>query len=229
MKAVLFDLDDTLYSEMEFVQSGFKRVANYLGSRYRLDENVLFARMVEILYKDGRGSVFDTLLRDFGMYEMERVMLLLYVYRSHRPAIQLYEDALPTLESLRGMGIQLGIITDGMASVQRRKVESLGLEGLVDVIVYTDEVGRDYWKPSVIPYLIAGDLLNVPLSESIYVGNDPTKDFLGANTLGMLTVQVERSVKQDCVRLGGADISAPRFVVGGLEAVLQVVGGGCDA
>ena len=223
MKAVLFDLDDTLYPEIEFVMSGFRSVAHFLSSRHQLNEEILFTRMSEILQRDGRGRVFDILLKDLGIYAEEKVRLLVYLYRSHSPNIYLYEDTLPILNCLREKGLLLGVITDGLASVQRSKVEALGLRDMLDVVIYTDEIGREYWKPSIVPYQVALDLLEVKPSEASYVGNDIAKDFIGANALGMLTIQVKRSMKQALVQFGSIKRTVPRFVVNMLDEILHIV------
>ena len=185
MKAVLFDLDDTLYPEMEFVKSGFRVVARYLSERYNLDEKVLFAQLLHILQTDGRGKVFDTLLVEQGLYTDDLVKLLVYLYHSHQPSIRVYEEVLPTLERLRHYGVHLGLVTDGMASVQRNKIRALGLEDSLDVIICTDEIGKDCWKPSTVPFKIALDLLRCSPSEAVYVGDDPSKDFLAPNSLAI--------------------------------------------
>jgi len=225
MKAVLFDLDDTLYPEIEFVKSGFRVVARYLSSRYHLDENALFAQMLDILQKEGRGKIFDNLLHSLGLYTKEKVKLLVYLYRSHRPIIHLYEDVLPTLECLRRYGTRLGIITDGMASVQRNKIVALGLNNLFDVIVCTDELGRDCWKPSTIPYKIALELLEARPSEAVYVGDDPSKDFLAPNSMGMLTIQVNRQTYQNLKQESIPEVAAARFVIKGLKQILPIIRG----
>jgi len=219
MRAVLFDLDDTLYPEIEFVKSGLRFVASYLSSQCHLDREDLFTKMLEILHRDGRGKIFDILLRDLGFLQEEKLKLLVYLYRSHCPAIQPYEDTLPALEHLKKSGLLLGVITDGMASVQRSKVNALELKDLFDVVIYTDEIGREYWKPSVVPYQVALTLLGVEPSEAVYVGNDLSKDFLGANTLGMLTIQVKRSIEEICTKPENVELNAPRFVVNSLDVI----------
>ena len=228
MKAVLFDLDDTLYPEIEFVKSGFRTVARYLSSRYHFDENALFAQMLHILQRDGRGKVFDTLLHELNLYTEERVKLLMYLYRSHCPTICLYEDVLPTLEYLRQRNMLLGIVTDGMASVQRNKITALGLGKLFDVIICTDEMGEECWKPSVIPYKAALDFLQVHPSEATYVGNDASKDFLGPNSLGMLTIQVNRSMQKSSIDIISGAVKA-KFIVKELREILGIIEGGYDA
>lgn len=147
MRAVLFDLDDTLYPEREFVESGFRVVARFLGSRFDLNESVLVRRMWGLLETRGRGRIFDALLGELNLYTEERLNTLVHLYRSHRPAIRLDESVRKTLRTLRDRGMRLGIVTDGMASVQRKKIASLEVEGLFDALVCTDELGREHWKP----------------------------------------------------------------------------------
>jgi putative hydrolase of the HAD superfamily len=192
MRAVLFDLDNTLYPEVEFVKSGFKAVAAYLGRRNELDETAVFEEMFDILGREGRGEVFDRFLTHHGLFSEERVKLLVYLYRSHRPSIRLDGDVLPVLRKIRSKGVQTGVVTDGMASVQRQKLEVLGIKDLMDVIVCTDELGGDCWKPSVVPFKVALELLGVSSTEAAYVGDDITKDFVGPNGIGMCTIQITR-------------------------------------
>ena len=222
MKAVLFDLDNTLYPEIEFVSSGFRNVAGYLGSRYDLDENSLFDQMIDILQKDGRGKIFDSLLYNMGLYGEERVKLLVSLYRSHHPSIYLYEDVLPTLERLKRHNLRLGMVTDWMTSVQRNKIAALGLESLFDIITYTDELGQDCSKPSDIPFKVALELLQVVASEAVYVGDDPVKDFLGPKAIGMLTIQVKRETvpnTADAIQ----ESARAKYVVNSLEEILPII------
>jgi putative hydrolase of the HAD superfamily len=192
MKAVIFDLDDTLYQERQFVESGFRAVARVLAQRSGSPEAGLFARMVEILETEGRGAIFDRLLSEVspGLHTPDEVRLLLYVYRSHRPEIGLFSETRPTLSLLRTAGYRLGIVTDGAGTVQRNKIAALGLEPLVDAVVCTDEIGREWWKPSTTPFTVALALLDVAAADAAYVGNDPGKDFAGPNALGMRTIQI---------------------------------------
>ncbi len=198
IKAVLFDLDDTLYDEMTFVASGFDAVANYLSTNFHLIEEEMFLSMMEVISKDGRGKVFDKVLEYSGLYNPKLVDELVSVYRSHQPNIDLYEDVIHIFQELRGLDIKLGIITDGLYSVQKNKVSSLGLQYLVDIIIYTDEIGRKYWKPHPIAFQRAIEELAIEPYEAIYVGNDPTKDFAGPNSIGMRSVHLckDRCLKE---------------------------------
>lgn len=190
IKAVLFDLDDTLYDEMTFVTSGFETVACYLSANFHLIEEEIFSLMMEFLSKDGRGKIFDKILEYNGIYEPKLVEELVSVYRSHQPNIDLCEFVVPTFQELRRLDIKLGIITDGLYSVQRNKVSSLGLKDIVDIIIYTDEIGREYWKPNPLAFELAIKELAIEPHEAIYVGNDPAKDFAGPNSIGIRSVHL---------------------------------------
>ena len=224
MKAVIFDLDDTLYPEITFVHSGFRTVARFLGERYGLDSDALFARMDAILQRDGRGQVFDTLLQSLGLHTDERVLLLVHLYRSHLPAIRLFDDAAQAIARLKARSMRLGVLTDGLGSVQRNKIAALGLAESMDAVVCTGELGRSYWKTSPVPYQIILELLQVPASEAIYVGDDPAKDFAGPKALGIGTVQVKRDLPRPLAAIADGAASPAELLVSSLREVLDLVG-----
>jgi len=222
IKAVLFDLDNTLYSELDYVGSGFEAVAGYLSSRYALQKDDITKRLFDMLAAKGRGRVFDELLRELDLYDADKVKLLLWIYRSHRPQLHLYDGALQVLGDLKRSGMNIGIITDGMASVQRNKIEALGLNDVFETVICTDELGREFWKPSTVPFKIALDLLRVRGDEAAYVGDDLSKDFIGPNALGMLTVMVKSDVMLNPVGDSPPKNAMPKFSVDRLEEVLSL-------
>jgi len=196
IRAVLFDLDDTLYNEMSFVQSGFRAVSHCVKMRFGIDEDEFYCLLLNILENEGRGKVFDFALQHYLLCNLELVNALVNTYRSHSPTIHLYDDALAALKTLRQDGLSLGIITDGLLSVQKNKIHSLGLEAFVDLVIYTDELGQEYWKPHQRPYTMALSYFNVKANEAVYVGDNEKKDFKAANELGMFTIQVLRKRNQ---------------------------------
>jgi len=201
LKAVIFDLDDTLYNEKDFVHSGFKAVAKYLA-KFGLDKRNLFQNMLELLNTNGRGRIFDDVLKRYDLYSDVNVNILLYIYRYHCPDIKLSKEAIEILKFLRNKGIKTGIITDGIAAVQKNKVKSLGLNELMDLIVYTDLLGTHCWKPSQIPFQVALNILHVLPKNAVYIGDNPQKDFEGANKAGIRTIwynpcSLEHEFEQD--------------------------------
>ncbi len=180
IKGVIFDLDDTLYSEKEYVKSGYKAVSDYLGGGY--DEQLW-------MYFENNEPAIDELLKDLGR-ESEKEEALA-IYRNHKPDIHLYDGVVSLLKGLRHKGIKTGIITDGRPDGQRNKIEALGLKELVDDIIITDELGGiQFRKPCDIAFRIMQTRWKLPASQMIYAGDNPVKDFQAPQQLGMKCVWI---------------------------------------
>ena len=197
LSAVLLDLDDTLYPERDFVRGGFQAAAAALvadASRIRTtpDAPATFELLWQQFQRGVRGSVFDAVLSQLNIpRDPTLIDELVRAYRSHEPQLTLFLDADRVLKILAPR-YGLGILTDGPADVQRRKVKALDLQHRVESIVYSDDFGREQWKPSPIPYLELLRRLHVEPSHAVYVGDNPKKDFVGARRLGLQTVRVRR-------------------------------------
>ncbi|CUO64635.1 HAD family hydrolase [Clostridium disporicum] len=192
VKAVVFDLDDTLISERQYIESGFKVVSKFIGDKYNLDNDIVFECM-NMLFEESSKEVFNRVLDSFKIkYSKEELLYLIKVYREHTPEIEFFDDVIPTLEMLREKGMKLGIITDGYKETQSRKIEVLKCKELFDEIIITDEFGREFWKPHEKSYKSIAERLGVKLNEMIYVGDNVAKDFVTANELGIATINVNR-------------------------------------
>jgi len=192
MKAILFDLDDTLYRERDFVEGGFSAAALFLEKRYGLPAAHTTQRLGQLMDSQGRGKIFDQLLNEYELYAPELTSLLVFIYRTHTPQIRLSPSDSRQLYAWRDKGIQLGLITDGIASVQQRKIAALGLPEIMKVCICTEEMGANCSKPSVRPFQLALDLLQVTVQETMYVGDNDAKDFEGANRVGLYTTQLTK-------------------------------------
>ena len=173
IKGVIFDLDDTLYSEKEYVKSGYKAVSGYLGGEY---EEKLWS-----FFEEGRSAI-DELLKELGHEDKKAEVL--EVYRSHKPAIHLYPGVAEMIEELKAKGIKVGIISDGRPEGQRKKLDALGLE--VDDVIITDELGGvQFRKPCDIAFRILVTRWRLNPADVVYIGDNPTKDFQAPQQLGM--------------------------------------------
>ncbi len=192
VRAVLFDLDDTLYPERQFVDGGFAAVAGFLAERFGRSAAVLASRLRDLHDQDGRGRLFDTLVAEQGLGgESDLVPACLFVYRTHTARLTPFAGVVGLLDGLRAAGVRTGVISDGNGAVQSRKLAGLdGLAERLDVVVLTDDLGPGNAKPSRVPYDVACRLLAVDPSATIYVGNDPRKDFRGARAAGLRTIRV---------------------------------------
>jgi putative hydrolase of the HAD superfamily len=191
-RAVLFDLDDTLYPEREFVDGGFQAVAGFLTARTRRPEAELAERLRELHGRDGRGRLFDTLLAEHGLGDdPDLVTACLLVYRTHPTRLAPFPGVEALLDRLRETEVRTGLVSDGNAAVQSRKLAGLGsVADRLEAVVLTELLGPGYAKPSPVPFRVACLLLDVPPSATIYVGNDPRKDFAGARSAGLSTIRI---------------------------------------
>ena len=191
-QAVVFDLDDTLYPEREYVRGGFRAVGRWaseaLGEAPQDAADELWA-----LFESGaRKDTFDRWLRTRGLETEPHRAAMINAYRRHRPSLAPYPDVVPALSALRGR-VRLGLITEGRRDAQLAKLEALALEPWFDKIVVMGEEERADWKPSRVPFdrwLEGGD---VPPDAALYVGDNPAKDFRGARGAGWASLRVRRS------------------------------------
>lgn len=179
---VIFDLDDTLYSEKQYVRSGYKAVAKLLGDESLVDKLWTY-------FENGKPAI-DELLNELGC--IGRKEECLEAYREHIPEIKLYDGVVDLIQTLKDRGIKVGIITDGRPEGQRKKLEALGLEKLVDDIIITDALGGvQFRKPNDISFRIMQNRWRIPFEQIIYVGDNPNKDFQAPKQLGMRCMYFE--------------------------------------
>ena len=120
---VVFDLDDTLYNEIDFLISAYKEISSYLD----IDNcKILYSKMLS-LYKNSV-NVFDFLVKNYDITKVE----LIKIYVNHIPDIKLNIGALNLLESIKIKGGKIAIITDGRSISQRNKIKALKIEHLID-------------------------------------------------------------------------------------------------
>ena len=182
LKAIVFDLDDTLYSEKEYVRSGFRAIADTLPQINQMEEKLWRAF-------EQKKSAIDEVMSAEGIYTDELKQKCLSVYRFHLPNIHLYDGAKELLQQFRADGYKLGIITDGRPEGQRAKIQALGLEELVDCIIVTDELGGvEYRKPNKAAFVKMRETLGVVFEEMCYIGDNLKKDFVAPEMLGIRAI-----------------------------------------
>jgi len=200
-RAVIFDLDDTLYPEMEYVKAAFRHTAAFLSVRYGLEKETVSEQMLENLLKNGRGRIFNRISEQYHLNA--DISELVNIYRETEPVLHLYPDAEAVLLKLKEINSSTGLITDGYAAVQRAKVKALHLENRIKSVIVTDELGMDeqgrrYSKPSPFVFQRCLDELCCKPEDAVYIGDNPQKDFIGARQLGMKTIRVVREEGDHC-------------------------------
>jgi putative hydrolase of the HAD superfamily len=193
IKVVVFDLDDTLYDEVEYCRSGFVACAFFLAET--LEENQaedIFDTLWEQFCKGNQERTFNGALEKLGIpYNDELIEELVKVYREHKPEIELPQDSLEVLKQLKKK-YTLALLTDGFLPAQKLKVQALKIEKFFDSIVYTEELGRNFWKPSPAGFEKIISTFNIKPENAVYIGDNEKKDFIAPNKLGFLTIQLIR-------------------------------------
>jgi len=211
MRAVILDLDDTLYPERRFLISGFAAVAGEVERTAGVPACTAFRALVRSVRRGGRGRAFQDLCAVCGI-DAGLVPTLVEAYRDHSPRLRLPRSARELLHGLRP-DFRVAILTNGLPAVQRRKVTALGLEALVDSVVYAHETGAG--KPDLAAFARALAALDVPRHRAVMVGNDPECDIAGARAAGLRTIRVRRAI-DEIVPAGGDEADA---TVDGLQDV----------
>jgi putative hydrolase of the HAD superfamily len=207
--AVIFDLDDTLFPERDYVLSGFSAVSNWIGARFGADVMHVNKILSELFNSGIRGNTFDRLLVELDLAGQVDIRDMVKVYRSHDPDIRCYEWALPLLKELRAAGATIGLISDGYLEVQTRKWNALNLDSFFDQVLFTDKLGREFWKPSIVPFNTMLERMGADASDAVYIADNPLKDFKGPNTIGMATIQhVAASGEYSSMRLTDSSYEA---------------------
>jgi putative hydrolase of the HAD superfamily len=180
-RAILFDLDDTLYDFRVYRTRRLHLALVDVLERYpQLDRDELaHAAIAEGVYIEQ----LPDFLRQRGVEDAALIDVAQEVYRrGWFDDITMAEDAQQTFELLRPR-YKLGLITNGPARTQRPKIERFGLAEYMDVLVVSEEVGVA--KPDPAIFLLTLARLGVLPAEALFVGDSPEYDLRGAAAAGI--------------------------------------------
>lgn len=218
IRAVLFDLDDTLYDQQAWLAGAWGAVAG-AAAGFGVPAPELAAALGQIAAEGSdRGRIIDRALERVGWAGVP-VEPLVRAFRSHAPGrLACFPGVPAALAQLRAR-CPIGLVTDGDPGIQRAKLAALGLGDAFDVVVLSDELGRQYRKPYPAPFQAALAELGVGPEEALFVGDRPDKDVAGAAAAGLACIRV---LTGEYARV--PDTVAPLVRVAGLaDAVAHIV------
>lgn len=205
LKAIFFDIDDTLYSTTEFAARARRNSISAMikaGLKLPLDEALKELEEVVAEFSSNYEHHFDKLLLRLPQRCYDGINPAILVaaavvayhqtkFRELRP----YPDVIPVLKSLAQTDIIRGIISAGLVIKQAEKLIRLNIYPYLTptAIFISDQVGIS--KPNPKLYLKACSELNIRPQESMYVGDNPITDVDVPNQIGMITVLNLRSGK----------------------------------
>jgi putative hydrolase of the HAD superfamily len=187
---LIFDLDDTLYSELSFVHSGFRAVAALGEERFDWPAADSARRLSDILAAQGRGRIFDNWLgQRLPRVPRTLVQECVKCYRHHFPDIALPEEHRRLLENLAAKQ-RIYLVTDGHKIAQANKIAALRIAPYFEHCYITHRYGLAAAKPSMRCFDLIRRRENCSWQSLVYIGDNPAKDFVGLNRAGGVSVRV---------------------------------------
>ena len=195
IKAVIFDLDNTLYNFDAANEFGIRALAAYTELVFGWD----YPRMKD-LYEESRekltermgdvGSAHNRLLRFQNLLEEKKLPLHPHAlemakayWRGVLDNMEPSPGAREIMEELRRMGIRIGLGTDMTAYMQYEKLIRLGLMEYMDFIVSSEEAGTD--KPGNAFFMLCARKAGCLPGECLFIGDNIVRDYGGAAAAGM--------------------------------------------
>jgi putative hydrolase of the HAD superfamily len=217
-RLVVFDIDDTLYLERDYVRSGFAAVGAWV--RAELDVAELDARAWAAFEAGVRGRIFDEALAACGVRANgSLVSQLVDVYRSHPPAIELLDDVRAWLAA-RPSDVVLAVVSDGPLASQRAKAAALGLSSWANPIVFTEALGPGRGKPHPAAFECVEAATGLVGAACAYVADNPAKDFAGPRRRSWRTVRVRRTGSLHATVASGDEVDAEISCFAALDKAL---------
>ena len=190
IKAVIFDLDNTLLDFMTMKEKSIEAALNGMEEA-GLDIDHIYAKnQIISIYKE-KGWEYQEVFDDFiinalGKLDNKILAAGIVSYRKAKEATLMpYPNVNSTLISLLKMGLSLGVVSDAPSREAWMRICSLNFHHLFDAVVTFDDTGE--YKPSSKPFKKVSTLLNIKAEESIMLGDWPDRDVIGAKKLGMKT------------------------------------------
>jgi putative hydrolase of the HAD superfamily len=175
---VVFDLDDTLYPEADYVNSGVRYVCGQINSLCGID---CYEAIQKQRLQDAKLDWLSLACELTGLKPSVKESLL-WMYRLHLPDINLSEDCSVFLEKIKSAALAVAVLTDGRTVTQKFKLASLGLSH------YPAYVSEDYGSVKPAPDRFQAIQKDFPAEKYVYVADNVKKDFLGCNPLGWLGI-----------------------------------------
>jgi len=200
---VVFDLDDTLYQEVDYVDSGVRCVCGHIKRLYGLD---LYPLVKEALALNPKTDWLAFTCSHAALLA-ETKESLLWMYRLHEPNIRLSDACLLALQQIKATASAVAVLTDGRSITQRLKLKALGLDG------WPAYISEDYGAPKPSPQRFKAVEDHFRSQHYVYVADNIKKDFVGCNPRGWISVGMKGSHRyvHRQAETGQPDLAQPTY------------------
>jgi putative hydrolase of the HAD superfamily len=181
--AYLFDLDNTLYNESDYLFPAYRQIADMISKRTEGNVDEITQFLIDQFSTSGREKLFDLLFSRFNITDVS-VDECLHVLRNANPGkLELYTIAYDTLIKLKNNGKILAVITNGNVEQQKNKVRCIDWKGLDKCIefIFANATEKKP-SPATINYFLGKH--SVLASDVLFVG-DGKEDEKAANAAGV--------------------------------------------
>lgn len=230
-KAVLFDLDNTLYEYEPAHKKALAKVYQILGKEIKISEDrfdKLFNLSRTEIQRELSGTAsshnrclyFQRLIEKTHNTVEPKIILKLYneYWNIFLKNMKLKRGVLETLKKLKSGGIKIALISDLTTNIQLRKIERLKIIPYVDVLVTSEEAGSE--KPHPTMFLSTLNKLNILPQEAIMVGDNKEKDIAGANAVGIESVLIYEGKKKQKDK---EDYRKPNYYIREIPEILKIL------
>ena len=191
IKAVIFDLDNTLLDFMKMKEYAVKAaIAGMIEAGLDIDPDESYKTIIGIYEKEGweNQQVFNLFLnKTIGEVNNKYLAAGIVAYRRAREAnLLLYPNVNHTLVELIKMSVKLAVVSDAPSREAWMRIYYLNLHHHFDVVLTFDDT--NVRKPSPVPFEMALSQLNIDAEEALMVGDWPERDVVGAKKLGIRTI-----------------------------------------
>jgi len=184
ISAILFDLDNTL---IDFLRMKVKAIGAAAEALKKEGIETSTKELTDFYFKNGieSNTAFTNFLKTKGKYTKRTLAAAVEAYLKEKENfLEPYPEVIPTLTELKKR-YRLGIVTDAPEQKALYRLSKMGITGFFELIVTFEDSGAR--KPSPLPFAKAIELLKLPPSEILFVGDSPSRDIKGAREVGMRT------------------------------------------
>lgn len=204
VKAVLFDMDDTLFDHRHSSRSGLMAIQQRYScfEQIHIDEleraHIALLEEVHVQVLSGTISLeqaravrMERLFAQFGgQSSRSRNEEAAQMYReAYQAARQIVPGTIALLKALRPH-VKIGIVSNNLLAEQQEKLRYLELEAHIDALIVSEEVGIT--KPAARIFQVALERLRCSAEEAIMIGDAWQNDVIGAHRAGIKAIWLNR-------------------------------------
>ena len=184
---IIFDLDDTLYKRDDFVNNGLKNASDLIFSKNKfLKKQEILNSLKKIYHNKKIKNSFNFFLKKHKIKNI-KPRECIYFYRYGKNNIKVYPQALSLLKLYKK---KCYLVTDGSKLVQKYKIKNLKIEKYFKKILITNTYRLQFQKPSLHCFRLIKNIERCKYKELVYIGDNPKKDFLNCNKVGINTIRL---------------------------------------